>query len=361
MKINKVEAAALVREEAATQIENENVLAWKSKVDELSRLCESGVSKTHIAFLGTAMLAKSMNKNVDLFAIKPEHAPGNDNAFSARSLCHSVLVPLAAELFFSIGVTGREPLNNQPYFRMTRLDDGTPVHTGGKAAFDYMVSLVRELQTLDSEHKAREALRAFVAVRRRYQPRYVQLHGNLAVSPETLVESIKELVRQNSEGGRRAQAVVAGLLDVFAGSERVVSGRINDPSRKYPGDVCVQLSESPVVWEKAIEVRDKPVSASDVQVFANKCVAMCVREAALVMVSDRQLPLDAHTLSHWAESLGIGLTLFYGWDIFVDQALFWAAMSKPEAANLAVGFIHQRLVAVEASPEALEIWQRLIG
>jgi hypothetical protein len=46
-------------------------------------------------------------------------------------LCHSVLVPLSAELGFSLGVTGREPLNNQPYFRMTRLDDGTPVHAGG--------------------------------------------------------------------------------------------------------------------------------------------------------------------------------------------------------------------------------------
>ena len=52
--------------------------------------------------------------------------------------------------------------------------------------------------------------------------------------------------------------MVAGLLDVFVGAERVESGRINDPK----------------VWEKAIEVRDKPVAASDVQIFGNKCVAM---------------------------------------------------------------------------------------
>ncbi|EKO39502.1 MAG: SacI restriction endonuclease [Solidesulfovibrio magneticus str. Maddingley MBC34] len=360
MKIDKASAAALVREEAAKSVGSSLGKEWIKKSEELSRLCEEGVSKTHIAFLGTAMLAKAMNGRADLFAIKPDHAPDNPNAFSARTLCHTVLVPLAAELGFSIGVTGREPLNNQPYFRMTRLDDGTPVHAGGKAAFDYMMSLVRELQNLETEDEAREALCAFIAVRRGYQPRYVTHNGDLSISPEKLTSIIKEFVRQNAEGGKRAQAVVAGLLDVFAGVERVESGRINDPSRKYPGDVCVRSSESPGVWEKAIEVRDKPVAASDVQIFGNKCVAMGVREAALVMVSDRQQLLDVQALAKWADNLGIGLTLFQGWEIFVDQALFWATMPKPEAARLAVGFIHQRLVTVEALPEAIVLWERLL-
>jgi hypothetical protein len=63
------------------------------------------------------MLAKSVNHEADLFAIKPDHAPDNPLAFSARTLCHGIIVPLSAELGISIGVTGREPLNNQPYFR----------------------------------------------------------------------------------------------------------------------------------------------------------------------------------------------------------------------------------------------------
>jgi SacI restriction endonuclease len=67
-------------------------------------ICDEGVSKTHVAFLGTAMLAKGMNRCADLFAIKPEHAENNPNAFSARTLCHSVLVPLAAELGINLGV-----------------------------------------------------------------------------------------------------------------------------------------------------------------------------------------------------------------------------------------------------------------
>lgn len=361
MKISKDGAIALVREEATNAVTGPVHKGWSEKVERLSRLCAEGVSKTHIAFLGTAMIAKAMNRQADLFAIKPEHAKDNPNAFSARTLCHGVLVPLAAELGFSIGVTGREPLNNQPYFRMTRLNDGTPVHAGGRAAFDYMLALVEELQELQNEDQGREALRAFIAVRRGYQPRYADHNGETTITPDKLITAIRAFVLDNSEGGKRAQAVVAGLLDVFAGTGRVESGRINDPSRKYPGDVCVRSADDPDSWEKAIEVRDKPVAVSDVQIFGNKCVAMGVREAALVMVSDRQPALGGPALSLWAEGLGIGLTLFHGWADFVEQALFWAALSKPEAAKAAVGLIHDRLVTVEASPEAVTLWSRLVG
>jgi hypothetical protein len=125
-----------------------------------------------------------------------------------------------------------------------------------------------------------------------------------------------QFTREYSEGGRRAQAIVAGLLDVFAGTERVESGRINDPSRHYPGDVCIRSTSDPQVWEKAFEVRDKPVSASDVQIFGKKCIDVGVREAAVVMVNEGQQALDRAALEAWAASFGIGLTLFHGWEAF---------------------------------------------
>lgn len=359
MKIDKNDAAILLRETAKNATSLPSDTKWIRKIDELSELCEAGVSKTHIAFFGTALLAKAMNAKADVYAIKPEHAKNNPNAFSARTLCHSVLVPLAAELGFSIGVTGREPLNNQPYFRMTRLNDGTPVHAGGKAAFNYMLELISEVQDFNTEKQAKEALKAYIIVRSKYQPRYSEHICDL-ISPEKLTIAIKRLVQQNSEGGRRAQAAVAGLMDVFAGQERVSSGRINDPSRKHPGDVCVVSIEPGVDWEKAIEVRDKPVVVSDVQIFVNKCIAMGAREAALVMVSEAQPELDISALYGWAEDKGIGLTLFIGWESFVDQALFWSSKSKPEAALLAAKFIHERLVMVEASPKAITLWSEVL-
>jgi hypothetical protein len=360
MRLDKKRAAAVVREQAARIASDAGDAEWITKVEHLSDLCAEGASKTHIAFLGTAMLAKALDLRADLFAIKPAHAKDNENAFSARTLCHTVLVPLAAELGISLGVTGREPLNNQPYFRMERLDDGTPVHVGGRAAFDYMLTLVRELEALQSEQRALGALRAFVSVRMGWQPRYEGYDDAAHITPERLIAAVREFVGADSEHGKRAQAIVAGLLDVFATPARVESGRINDPSRRYPGDVCIRSADDPLTWDSAFEVRDKPVAVSDVQIFGKKCVDMFVREAAVVMVSDRQPKLDAAELSRWASGFGVGITLFHGWQEFIDQVLFWSALPKFEGANRAVGFIHERLIAVEAAPASVALWSSII-
>lgn len=360
MRIDPRIAERVLREEAALAETGPVDGPWIDKIEELSQLCERADIRTHIAFLGTALIAKSVTRSADLFAIKPDHAPDNPNAFSARSLCHGVLVPLAAELDISLGVTGREPLNNQPYFRMVRLDDGTPVRASSRPPFDYMLQLVREIDGVESEEDARSALRAYIAVRRRYQPTYAEALGEVVIAPNALKAAVNALVADNSEGGRRAQAVAAGLFDIFAGPERVESGRINDPSRNYPGDVCIRLAADPDQWEKAVEVRDKPVRAADVQIFGAKCVAMGVREAAVLMTSEAQPRLDESALAEWAAERGLSLTLFHGWDEFIDQALFWSALPKPSAATAAVEHIRARLVTVEASPAAVELWQWLV-
>ncbi|MBO0662817.1 restriction endonuclease, SacI family [Jiella sp. MQZ9-1] len=74
-----------------------------------------------------------------------------------------------------------------------------------------------------------------------------------------------------------------------------IAGWFDD--RKYPGDVCVCAAGNPTAWDKAIEVRDKPVAAFDVQIFGKKCIDMGVLEAAVVMVSDRQPALDMGRIS----------------------------------------------------------------
>ena len=358
MNIDRSRAAAVLRDAADCVEKGAIDKAWLERMEMFSRLCEDGTSKTHIAFLDTALVAKAVEPQADLFAIKPAHAQGNPNAFSARSLAHGVLVPLAAELGFSIGVTGREPLNNQPYFRMTRLDDGTPVHSGGRAAFDYMLDIVRELQAAN-EGEPFSALVAFIAVRRRYVVTYVDGGEHGALKPNELLAAIEALVEDDAEGGRRAQAVAAGLFDVVFGVERVESGRINDPSRKHPGDVCIRSADAPDVWEKAMEVRDKPVSLSDVYVFGAKCLSMGVRDAAVLMVSGQQAVLDDEALDDWAQARGLGITLFYGWGDIVEQALYWSPAAKPQAVQAVMGFVRSRLISVETSAHGVALWSAL--
>jgi len=342
-----------------------NVLAnqqWVEKIERLSQMCVDTLGKTHIAMLGTAILAKAIAPEVDLYAFKPKHSKGVPNAYSARSLCHGVLVRLAAELRFHLGATGREPLNNQPYFRMKRLDDGTPVHARSLAAFEYMMSLIKELSSINSQVALAGILLAFLQVRAKYQPKYAALEGTRSISREQLVQTIDAFVRDNSENGKRAQAVVAGLFDVFAGPENVESGKINDPSRDYPGDVCVRAppveGAEKEVWVKSVEVRDKPVNMSDIMIFGNRCADLGVREAAVVMVGS-QPPTDEMALAKWSAEAGLGLTLFRDWGSLVSQVLYWSETPTPVAAVQALGFIHQRLVDIEASAEGLALWERL--
>jgi hypothetical protein len=242
---------------------------------------------------------------------------------------------------------------------MRRLDDGTPLHGASQDGFDYMCSLVKELQDVRIEAVARAALRAFIAVRIRYQICYPEQASEVAVYPEALRDAIRMFVVEDSEGGRRAQAVVAGLMDVFAGPDRVESRRVNDPSRRYPGDVCVRSRVDHEKWEKAIEVRDKPASPADVMIFAKKCRDMGIRDAAVVLVDESQPPLDVAKLQLWANTFGIGLTIFNGWTCFVEQSLFWAELAKPLAASAVVGYIQRRLEGVEASPKGIKRWVSL--
>lgn len=360
IRFDKEEADKVIRAAAAIEIDQVDS-DWLKKVEELSELCKAGGAMTHIAFLGTAMTAKALRADVDLFAIKPTHAPNNPKAFSARSLCHNILVPLAADLGFSLGVTGSEPLNNQPYFRIRKLGDDTPIRERGRKAFDFMVRLVMEIQVLPTTEEARAALAAYITARRQHQVRYAPPPGEIAISSDELCQAIRALVQDDSEGGRRAQAVVAGLMDALAGPDRVDSGRVNDPSRTRPGDVRVRAANEPSVWEKVFEIKDKPVSISNVQISAKKCLDMGVREVAVVAVGEGQGPLDHASLPLWSHELGIGVTLFEGWESIVEQALFWASEPKPDAARLAVKRIHERLIEVEASPTAVELWARLTG
>jgi SacI restriction endonuclease len=368
MTISKQAADAVLREEALRAAAGEHDPYWAKLVEDLSVACK-GKAETHIAFLGTAMLAKSVDLAIDVFAVKARSpVPGRPppaGAYAPRPLCENVLVPLAVELGISLGVTGRQPLNNMPYFRMIRVGDDTPIHPNARPAFGILQTILGRLADVKSLGEARTALRSFLFVRQGRHRQYDHLiDGAAAVSLDELTSMIEAFITQDSEGGKRAQAVVAGLLDVYAGNGRVDAGRINDPSRHYPGDVVVYIDDEKGL-EKAFEVRDKPVSVSDVLIFAQKALEYNLREVAVVAVSPRQLPLDGVVLHNWAAQNMVTITLFYGWHQIVSQVLFWSARQGPLAAGEAMFSIHRRLIEVEVSEIGANWWaaqvQRILG
>jgi SacI restriction endonuclease len=81
-------------------------IAWLSYTRTVFGLA----SKTWTPALGTLLLAKAVCEDADALSLKAE--PSDPRAYSARGLCHAVLVPAAVQHGFSIRNTGREPLNN---------------------------------------------------------------------------------------------------------------------------------------------------------------------------------------------------------------------------------------------------------
>src|SRR5437879_199656 len=122
MVIDTAEALKVLEEQARLALEEPlpDHNEWIDRTRRLSALCEHG-PRTHIAMLGTALLAKATEPRIDVFALKT--SAGTPGAYSARALAKDVLAANAPRLGIHLGVSGREPLNNQPYFRGDRIDD----------------------------------------------------------------------------------------------------------------------------------------------------------------------------------------------------------------------------------------------
>jgi hypothetical protein len=363
ISIDKDTARRVLLEEAEAERRGETVPAgWEERIEQLSQACEETGVRTHIAFLGTALLAKATDMRVDAFAVK-EGAPTR-GAYSARSLGHGVLVPNALTLGLHLGVTGREPLNNQPYFRIRRATEKEIlplVHSNARRPVELLTSMLKELDAIQDQAQARLALRAFIRVRRAHHPDYPTAPKvPPLITPERLSHLVERLIAANSEGGRRAQAVTAGVMDaVSEAPRRVRTGRINDPDRHFAGDVGVLASGEGTLWERVFEVRDKPVTPEDVVLFAGKLAQEGITRGAVLAVAANQHRFDVSPAVEWASSIGVYLVVFFGWKPFIEQALFWCADGAAEACNLTYQRIRERLIEAEASPAAIHLWDAL--
>ena len=113
--------------------------------------------------------------------------------------------------------------------------------------------------------------------------------------------------------------------------------------------------------EKAFEVKDKPMSLSDIYIFGRDCVSKGAKEAAVVMSHEGQEKVDIATLNAWAEKRGITITLFLGWEELLKQSLFWSRSPTSELVNQAVKRIRARLNAIQISKEGLSLWDKMIN
>ena len=312
-----------------------------------------------VAALGTAILAKCVSPRVDVFSLK---ASTGDRGYSARSLCKDVLAPNARELDINLGVSGPEPLNNQPYFGKAAISRDMNVKGNAQIALNALNDILERLDKLPDETSARAALRAFIAVRRRYGTRYsAKVDPTLDVTVDDLITRITSFVSEDSDGGKRAQAVVAGLMDALAGPDRVKTQKVNNPSRKVPGDVAVESAGDDDEWERILEVRDKPVSREDLITLASRTADAGVGEAIMVAVAAGQSDIPIDEPRKWAAQRNVSLSFFRDWPTLVRQVLLWAPDPTLHAAKQLPAFVLDRLMALEVPETTANRWSALFN
>lgn len=319
---------------------------------EHTRRIGESPSKTFVAMLGTALLAKATDASVDPFALKVRDYT---NAYSARSLCKDVLVPAAVKAGISLGTTGREPLNNQPFFRYERVSQDMAVLGPARPFLNYLLSCLRELEELP-EDASLLALAAFLRVRLQ-QPVALgpRQEGTPVIGLAGLVEVMAAFVARDPEGGRRGQAFVAACLDLVFPDVR--TRRINDPSRHWPGDVVVFSIETITL---ASEVKQRPATDTEILQFVEGLGRRGVERALVVALDPKQPSLAIEDLRQVAwDRHQVHLMVFEDPRELLLAALTWSADSLRLTLSRFPSLVARRLEELEVSAGGIAEWSAI--
>jgi hypothetical protein len=308
-------------------------------------------SRSFTAVLGTALLARATNPEIDALALKSGAGP---RAYSARSVATNILVPGAVKYGYDLRATGREPLNNQPFFRYDRIDRMDHVRGDAEPWVPALIDACEAINKLGGA-EARSALAAYLRVRieAARARRAIDLRGS-ALSMVDLLTQTEEFIEANPEGGRRGQAFVAAAFDLA--SPNVRSIRVNDPSRRMPGDVQVIERGVPVL---AIEARQKLVSREEVALFADSLRRGDVASGLVAMLHPEQLGLNAMDVLESAErESGVFVWLAHGVFAILGTAAVWSGCQLNDVLVDFPQRMAKRLEEIEVSAAALQDWER---
>ncbi|MFJ7286091.1 restriction endonuclease, SacI family [Pseudomonas sp. NPDC099000] len=328
---------------------------WLSRVNHLSDLCPPRKSSTFIAALGTALLAKSVEPAVDVYCLLDRD--GGENSYSARSLADNVWAKNRALLGIDLGANGPNPLNNTPFIGKGRIDEIRNVRNA--SGFTYLMECLDRLRHYTSTAQARSALRGFILSRKKdFSTSFVvgEAAGDHFVLP-TLEAAIRSLISVDSEDGRCAQAVAAGLLAANPSTSDIEVGHINDPDRNFPLDIAVYY---PVNDDRrlslAIEVKDKAVGTAEVLSSLEKALNFDVRTVIYLAISSRQVQVDFSTESIRARDMGCNLIIYTSWADFIRSCIGFSSDAGPVLYSHIYKLIGQYLQELGVSQAGIDVW-----
>ncbi len=346
--------AALSRTDSPSALVSE----WASRVKRLGELCPHRKSATVIAALGTAILAKATNLQVDVYSLLDRGE--SPTSYSARTLADNVWARHRAELTIDLGANGTNPLNNTPFIGKTRIDEITGVRNQeGWAAF---LACIKAVEALASESDARAALRGFLIARTKdlIPPVAIDPTAGDALLESELLATISEFVAEQSEGGRRAQAAAAAMLDAAFGADRITVGVINDPDRRTPLDISVRNEVGGL--EIAFEVKDKPIDDHHIRASIEKTVQdHAFHNLAFVAVSNSQKVHSFDGTISWAARHGVKLSVFFDWKSLYLACKCFARPDGKVFEGKVFRQLLERASQLEVSESALESLRNAIA
>lgn len=348
-KATFLKALALVDSGAALPEE------WVKRVRNVGK----SPSRTFVAMLGTALLSRATDPRVDPLVLKAGAEPSEGfESYSARAVATAALAPLAIEHAIDIGSRGREPLNNQPFFRYDRVHVDMVVKSNARPHLRVLVEALERLRELDDEELL-PALAAFLAVRRaavRRPARRIQVSTS-AWSLNEFVDAVSVFVVSWPEDGKRGQALVAAALDLAFNHVRL--GHVNDPGRSIPGDVYAlgELEESPPL---AVEVKQKVATPSDVASWAASLARAGVRRGMYVLLAPGQPEIAALELSHQIlAERSVVVTIFESATDFLRSAISWSNLDPDSFMGAFAVTMQTRLQEAGVTPETVDSWTDL--
>lgn len=319
---------------------------WMDRTDKLARFED----KTCLVVLGTALLATATDDTVDALTLK---ARAGNKAYSARGLAHDVLVPASIEYGFDLRTTGREPLNNQPFFYSDRVDAMPRVKHPHE--IQYLVECLEDVHYL-REEEALEALAAYlrhrIAAKAAAAP--VDL-GQTSADLTKLRNACAEFLASSAESGKRAQALVASAFDLVFDDVR--TAKVFDPSRRLPGDVQAFHKLEAVV---AVEVRAKSVSHSDAVHFVRAVAAAGFPHAMIAAFDSADEATLRMSGDAWEEA-GVLVTVQTSFSDLLVDALAWSRRPLHRLLAEFPQHVVSRLLQLEVKSSSLALWGELVS
>jgi hypothetical protein len=321
---------------------------------ERIKLIGQGATKTYTAVLGNALLAKATDPDVDALALR--ESVGH-RGYSARGLAKEVLVPCCNAAGIDIRNAGAEPLNNQPFLRADRISEDLNVKPNARAEYKRFFAAITAADFLRGE-PALHALAAFLRVRieATAQPNRVPVPDGAPELP-ALRAALEALVAGKSEGGKVGQAIVAALLSAVFPDTR--TRRINDPSRRWAGDVGVYHDGARGI---ACEVKQHPLAEAEVRLFAKRLAEEGLARGWVVALCEDPFPFDVLALHQevWA-TFGVALRTLGSVGDLLQEVLGYATRPIGDVLAMLPPAVMTRLEQLEVSLETRARWAEFVG